>query len=68
MYEGKQTQIVKAIELQPGDVILDEGTFPHNLYKGTVKTAVVVDAGVQVIMLDGQYTRPEDHIFIIEAR
>lgn len=57
-----------ALELQPGDEIVDSGEFPRSLYAGTVRNTVIVDKGVQINLApSGHYTRPEDHTFSVKA-
>lgn len=68
------TVIKTAVELQTGDVIVSEGTFPYSLYAGMVYSTVAVDAGIQVNLAsadgqrrDGCYVRAEDHKFEVVA-
>lgn len=56
---------VTAINLKPGDEIVGQDRFPNSLYCGTVASTVVVDAGVQINLTDGHYTRPENTVFEI---
>lgn len=57
-----------AIELQEGDEIVTEGTFPQALYAGKVKSVVAVDSGAQITLSDGgTYIRPENHVFEIKS-
>lgn len=54
--------VKRAIELRPGDVIINE----PNVLTGTVELATVIDRGVQVRMADGSmYVRPEEHQFTV---
>jgi len=60
---------VTALDLLPGDKILDEGTFPASLYAGTVATATAVGGDVEIVLADGgRYTRTADHPFTIERK
>lgn len=53
----------RAIDLLPGDQIVKQGSCPNSMYRGTVRNIVVVDAGVQINLVDGCYTRPENEEF-----
>jgi len=58
-----------AIELVPGDRIVNSGDFPRSLFMGVVDTAVVVDGGVQIGLVGGgSYVRAEDHQFVVEKK
>ena len=56
----------RAIDLQPGDVCV--GPSVDFTERGTVKSTVVVDRGVQINWVGGMYTiRPEDYTLEVQA-